>query len=124
MKFRPFRRFVIDDYPTSQSWFRDFLDALNPLIDTLNPMLQNGLDTTYNLTGERQVISLQHGVPVTVKLNSLKSQPVFVRCGYASGYVASAAVTAYNGDGSVTILPYFAGTPPASSVSVTVFFEP
>src|SRR4051812_34029008 len=103
MKVRSFKRFSADDFRGSPNWFLDFIDSLNPMIDSLNPLLANNIDIDNNLLAERQSVTVSHGVPVTVTLRSLTAIPRLVRVGYAAGYVGSAAITSYNGDGSVQV---------------------
>lgn len=124
MKFRPFLRFNSDDYPKAEPWFLTYLNMINPMIDTLNVMLANNIDTTWNIAAERQTVLLSHGVPIQIKLRSLNQIPFLVRVGYASGYVGVGAITTYNTDGTLMVTVWFQGTPPTSPVSTLLVLEP
>ena len=124
MKISPFRRFNSDDYPSAASYFSDFLGSLNVIVDALNNLLQNNIDITYNMAAERQTQMMTHGVAQNIKLNTLKQTPSLVRVGYAGGYVATAAITNYNSDGTVQVTVYFQGTAPTTPVSTLLVFEP
>lgn len=124
MKIQPFKRLNRDDYRNAPDWFYDFLDAMNPLIDTLNILLLSNIDINNNLLAERQVVSLQHNVPITIKLLSLKQQPSLVRVGYANGFIGTGAITGYNVDGTYQVTVFFLGTPPTASTLTVLVFEP
>lgn len=126
MKIQSFRRFTMQDYTGAPTWFQNFLNALDPMIDTLNFLLQNNIDLDNNILGERQTISLKHNVPITVKMKTLgQTRPNIVTVGYAQGFIGSAAITAYNADGTVDVTVFFQGAIlPTGSVSTMLFFQP
>lgn len=124
MRIRPFTRLSTDDFRGAEPWFITFLETMNPMIDTLNSLVQNNINIDDNLLAERQTVLLSHGVPVTIKLRKLRQQPYFVRVGYAAGHVGTGAVTGYNSDGSVQVTVYFSGTIPTTPVLTTIVLEP
>jgi hypothetical protein len=124
MKISALNRFNIDDYSNSPQWFQNFLNNLNTIVINLNNLIQNNVDLTYNILCERQTVSLKHGVPITITLRSLKTRPTLVRVGYASGYVGTGAITAYNTSGTLQVTVYFSGTAPTGAVSTVLVFEP
>jgi hypothetical protein len=124
VKVRPFRRFSDDDYPGAPTWFSDFLNTINPMVDGLNPLLANNIDIDNNLLAERQTVTLQHGVAIAIRLQRLKVIPRLVRVGYAAGYVGVGAITSYNTDGTFAVTVYFQGTAPTGPVQTTLVFEP
>lgn len=125
MKIRPFLRFNSDDYPQAPSWFLTYLNMINPMIDTLNVLLFNQIDTFYNIAAERQTVTLSHGVPIQIKLRSLNQIPYLVRVGYAAGYVGVGAITGYNTDGTIMVTVWFQdATPPTSPVATLLVLEP
>lgn len=123
MRLSPFRRFTSEDYPTAPSWFRTFFDNINPMVDQLNRLLASNIDIDSNLLAERQTVLVQHGVPITIKMNRLTQTPFLVRVGFANGHVGYAAVTNLNADGSVQVTVYFQDAPVAP-VSTVLVFEP
>lgn len=124
MKVRTFKRFSDDDYGQAPSWFLDFIDALNPMVDSLNPLLANNIDLDNNMLGERQTVLLSHGVPIIIKLQKLRQVPRFVRVGYAAGYVGLGGITTYLNDGTFYVTVWFLGIVPNVPVSTILFFEP
>lgn len=124
MKVMTLRRFSDDDYPNAQPWFLDFLNNLNPVIDTINPLFANNITIDDNLAAERQTVTLSHGVPVLIKLQTLKLVPRLVRVGFANGYVGVAGITNYLNDGTFYVTVYFQGTPPVVPVLTTLVIEP
>lgn len=124
MRITPLRRFSDDDYPDAEPWFLNFLDNLNPVIDTLNPLFVNNVDIDNNLLAERQTVTLSHGVPVIIKLQKLPLVPRLVRVGYAAGFVGVGAITGYLNNGTFLVTVYFMGTPPTVPVLTMLIFEP
>jgi hypothetical protein len=124
MKVRTFKRFADDDYPHAPQWFLDHLDALNPMIDALNPLLANNIDIDNNMLAERQTVTLSHNTPIQIKLQKLKTTPFIVLVGYAHGYIGHGAITSYNNDGMFYVTVFFLGTIPTSPVSTTLVFLP
>lgn len=124
MKLATLLRFSEDDYTGAPDWFRTFLGSLNQMVDSIGPLVQHNIDLDNNILGERQTLTVTNGVPITVRLRTLKTTPSFVRVGYAAGYVGVAAITKYNVDGTLQVTVNFTGTQPTSSVSITVYFEP
>lgn len=124
MKLAPFRRFNRDDYRAAESWFGDFLDAMNLIIDSLNPLVASGVDIDNNLLAERQIVTLSHNVPIQIRLQRLKQVPKLVRVGYANGFIGTGAITGYNGDGSIMITVFFQGTPPTVPTATVLVIEP
>lgn len=102
----------------------NFLDNINTTIDMLNPLIQNGIDIDNNMTSERQVVTLSHGVAIKISLRKLSIRPALVRVGYAAGHVGVGAITTYNADGSLNVTVYFQGTAPTAAVATTLIFEP
>lgn len=127
MKLLPFRRFLNEDFPKAPQYFYDFLADLNPFVDAINRLFQGNIDITNNLLAERQTVSVQHGVAVTIKLQKLDpnfQRPFLVRAGYANGQtVSSVAITGYNSDGTFTVVVSFVGAPTAT-IPVLLVFEP
>lgn len=124
MKIRPFIRFAQDDYKQAPQWFFTFLGVMNMFVDTLNAVLQNNVDIDNNQLAERQTLAVQHGVPISTKLNKLTGMPRMVRAGYASGQVVTGcSITGYNNDGSVQVTVLFNGAP-SGTISTVVVFEP
>lgn len=124
MKIVPFQRFNVDDYRNSQPWFQLFLDNMNFMVLTLNALLQRNIDIDNNLLAERQIVKLSHNVPITIKLQSLKTQASLVRVGFAAGFIGIGAITTYNPDGTLQVTVYFQGTIPTVPVTTTLIFEP
>jgi len=124
MKIRPLPRFLQDDYKSASSWFYTFLGNMNLIIDTLNPLIQNNVDIDNNLLAERQIVTLSHNTPITIKLQKLTAIPRLVRVGYAAGYVGVGAITGYNTDGTFQVTVYFVGTAPTAAVATTLVMEP
>ena len=124
MQIRPLPRFLQDDYPSAGAWFYNFLGNLNSIIDTINPLIQSGIDTFYNINCERQTVTLSHNTPIQITLKTLDAIPRFVRVGYAAGYIGVGAITSYNTNGTFMVTVYFVGTAPTAAVSTMLIFEP
>lgn len=124
MRIASFIRFNRDDYREAEPWFSDFLDSLNIIIDTLNPLLASNIDINNNLLAERQIVTLSHNVPIKVRLQRLKQIPTLVRVGYANGFIGTGAITGYNPDGTVMVTVFFHGTPPANPTATVLVIEP
>jgi hypothetical protein len=119
-----FKRFDKEDYRTSPDWFDDFLENLNPMIDALNPLLQNSIDIDNNLLAERQTVAVTHNVPITLTMKRLKQTPFLVRAGYAQGHIVTGCnITAYNSNGSIQVTVLF-NDAPTTAVSTVLIFEP
>jgi len=124
MKFRPLKKFLQDDFKDAPQYFFDFLANLNLIVDSLNPLLQNGIDIDNNQTAERQSVSLSHNTPVSVRMRRMTAQPNIVRLGYAGGNPGTAYIAGYNTDGTVRVGVFFHGTAPTAPVSCILIFEP
>lgn len=123
IKIRPFVRFNQDDYKGSSAWFWNFLGTLNLMVDTLNFLVQGNIDIDNNLYAERQTVSVSHNTPITLSMKKITSVPKMVRVGYASGYIATANITAYDTDGTLQVTVYFLGTVPTTAQTVILVFE-
>lgn len=124
MKLNTFKRYNKEDYSGATDWFLTFLDNINTTIDSLNPLITHNIDIDNNLLAERQIVTLSHGVPIRIKLRSLRIRPTLVRVGYAAGFVGVGAITAYNTDGTISVTVFFLGTPPSVPVLTTLVLEP
>lgn len=125
MKIGPFTRFNRNDYRNLPDAFYEVLDNLNPLVDTLNKLLQGNIDIDNNMLAERQLVSVEHAVPVTLRMRKLRTPPFLVRAGYSSGNrVAAANITQINSDGTVQVVVDFLSPAPTGPVEVVLVFEP
>lgn len=126
MQISGFSRFTSDDFRNVPAWFKAVIVILNPLIDTLNQLLQNGIDLRYNIQAEQQTINIVGGTATQVYLQTLTLAPHNVRAGNAGSTeeVSMVNIIGYDNTGinPIVVVRFQSGT--TSAIPVLLTFEP
>lgn len=127
--FTGLARFTSDDFTNTPDWFKRAIALFNPVVDTLNQTLANGIDTTNNVLCERKQVNIAHDTPTSIlmtgALGQSSTQPKFVRAGFASGEtVVGCSITGYDSTGLNPIVTVLFDSGTTEAVSVWLLFEP
>ena len=129
MKLTFLKRFLVEDFPSQQSWIGELLNPLNQAFEQLSQAMNKSLTIADNLDAETQEITFTGSDTVTFKV-ATKNRPKGVLVSNfvtVSGTAPTAAVQpvwSYSStDQTVTINSWFGGLSSTAKYRVTFFIH-